>query len=91
MGVSAPPTVIAVHGLAKEFRHWGRTLRALDGVDLEVRRGEVFGLLGANGAGKTTLVKVLLGLARSRPATCGGARPHRISPRGASLPGLPLG
>ena len=56
--------VIAVRGLTKEFRHWGRRLRALAGVDIEVGRGEVFGLLGANGAGKTTLVKVLLGLTR---------------------------
>jgi ABC-2 type transport system ATP-binding protein len=36
--------------------------RALDGVTLEVGRGQVFGLLGPNGAGKTTLIKVLLGL-----------------------------
>ena len=36
-----------------------RQLVALDGVDLEVRRGELFGLLGPNGAGKTTLIKIL--------------------------------
>ncbi len=80
MGVSASPTVIAVHGLAKEFSHWGRKLRALDGVDLEVRKGEVFGLLGANGAGKTTLVKILLGLARP---TEGEARVRGRDPRDA--------
>lgn len=38
--------------------------RALDGVDLTVRAGEVYGLLGPNGAGKTTLMKALLGLVR---------------------------
>jgi ABC-2 type transport system ATP-binding protein len=36
-----------------------RTLEALDGVDLHVREGELFGLLGPNGAGKTTLIKIL--------------------------------
>jgi ABC-type branched-subunit amino acid transport system ATPase component len=36
-------------------------LRALKGVDLEVRRGEIFGLVGPNGSGKTTLVNVMTG------------------------------
>jgi len=79
--VDALSTVISVRGLVKDFRHWGRRLRALDGVDLEVRRGEVFGLLGANGAGKTTLIKVLLGLARP---TEGEARVRGRDPRAAS-------
>jgi ABC-type multidrug transport system ATPase subunit len=42
-------------------RRFGR-FTAVDGVDLQVRRGEVVGLLGANGAGKTTLIRMLLGL-----------------------------
>lgn len=56
--------VIAVRGLTKVFKDfWGRPkARAVDGVDFEVRRGEVFGLLGPNGSGKSTTVKVLLGL-----------------------------
>jgi ABC-2 type transport system ATP-binding protein len=45
--------------------------RALDGLDLEVRTGEVHGFLGPNGAGKTTTIRVLLGLLR---ATAGTAR-----------------
>lgn len=36
-----------------------KTITALDGVDLEIKRGELFGLLGPNGAGKTTLIKIL--------------------------------
>jgi ABC-2 type transport system ATP-binding protein len=79
--VGASPTVVSVRGLAKDFRHWGRHLRALNGVDLEVRRGEVFGLLGANGAGKTTLIKVLLGLARP---TEGEVRVRGRDPRKAA-------
>ncbi|NJP82319.1 ABC transporter ATP-binding protein, partial [Streptomyces sp. AA8] len=39
-------------------------VRASDGIDLEVRRGEIFGLLGPNGAGKSTLVRQLTGLLR---------------------------
>ena len=56
--------VIAVRGLAKIFKDfWGRPkARAVDNIDFEVRRGEVFGLLGPNGSGKSTTVKMLLGL-----------------------------
>jgi ABC-2 type transport system ATP-binding protein len=58
---------IEARGLRKVYRSGlrGRTVRALDGVDLDVRRGELFGLLGPNGAGKTTTVKILLGLAKA--------------------------
>jgi ABC-2 type transport system ATP-binding protein len=52
---------IEVEGLSKSF---GRT-RALDGLDLTVRTGEVHGFLGPNGAGKTTTIRILLGLMRS--------------------------
>jgi ABC-2 type transport system ATP-binding protein len=52
---------IAVSGLVKAF---GPT-RALDGLDLAVRTGEVHGFLGPNGAGKTTTIRILLGLLRS--------------------------
>jgi len=52
--------VIDVRGLRKSF---GRT-RALDGLDLTVRAGEVHAFLGPNGAGKTTTIRILLGLLR---------------------------
>src|SRR5919112_449739 len=52
---------ISISGLVKTF---GPT-RALDGLDLEVRTGEVHGFLGPNGAGKTTTLRVLLGLLRA--------------------------
>src|ERR1041384_3349492 len=57
-------TVISVRGLTKVFKaFWGRPkARAVDNVNFEVRRGEVFGLLGPNGSGKSTTVKMLLGL-----------------------------
>ena len=51
----------AVISLSRIRKRFGRRT-ALDGVDLEVREGEVYGLLGPNGAGKTTLISVLLGL-----------------------------
>ncbi|MEO6034995.1 MAG: ABC transporter ATP-binding protein, partial [Verrucomicrobiota bacterium] len=56
--------IIVVRGLSKVFKDfWGRPkARAVDNVDFEVRRGEVFGLLGPNGSGKSTTVKMLLGL-----------------------------
>ena len=50
--------VIVSRGLVKRF---GR-LRAVDGIDLDVREGDVYGFLGANGSGKTTTVRMLLGL-----------------------------
>jgi ABC-2 type transport system ATP-binding protein len=54
-------TAIEATGLMKSF---GR-VRALDGLDLEVRTGEVHGFLGPNGSGKSTTIRVLLGLLRA--------------------------
>jgi ABC-2 type transport system ATP-binding protein len=51
---------IKVHGLTKSY---GR-VQALRGIDLEVRRGEIFGFLGPNGAGKTTTIRCLLDMIR---------------------------
>lgn len=56
--------VIKATGLTKVFKDfWGRPkARAVDNVDFEVHRGEVFGLLGPNGSGKSTTIKMILGL-----------------------------
>ncbi|GAB2744424.1 ABC transporter ATP-binding protein [Nocardioides pakistanensis] len=68
-------TAISASGLVKTF---GRTV-ALDGLDLEVRTGEVHGFLGPNGSGKSTTIRILLGLLRadSGSATVLGADPWR--------------
>ncbi|HID75460.1 MAG TPA: ABC transporter ATP-binding protein [Planctomycetaceae bacterium] len=61
---STNEVVIETRNLTKVYRDfWGRQkVRALKALDLEIRRGEVFGLLGPNGSGKTTTIKLLLGL-----------------------------
>jgi len=51
--------ILDIRNLAKTYK--GGT-RALDGVDLQIRRGEIFALLGPNGAGKTTLIGAVCGL-----------------------------
>jgi ABC-type multidrug transport system ATPase subunit len=53
-------TVIATHALTKRYRD----VLAVDALDLDVRRGEIYGFLGRNGAGKTTTIRMLLGLIR---------------------------
>ncbi|WP_424212960.1 ATP-binding cassette domain-containing protein [Streptomyces sp. BI20] len=80
---------ISIAGLHKGF---GRT-PALDGLDLEVRTGEVHGFLGPNGAGKSTTIRVLLGLLRADSGTVsllGGdpwARAVELHRRLAYVPG----
>jgi ABC-2 type transport system ATP-binding protein len=53
--------VVTTHNLTKRY---GASITAVDNLDLEVHRGEVFGFLGPNGAGKTTTLRMLLGLIR---------------------------
>ncbi|MDR2761525.1 MAG: ABC transporter ATP-binding protein [Planctomycetaceae bacterium] len=62
--MNSPEVVVETRNLTKVYRDfWGRQkVRALKALDLEIVRGEVFGLLGPNGSGKTTTMKLLLGL-----------------------------
>ena len=53
---------VVVHGVTKEFVTGRRTVRALAGIDLEVRDREFFGIIGPTGCGKTTLLHIIAGL-----------------------------
>jgi ABC-2 type transport system ATP-binding protein len=58
-GNGAPtPTVLRLEGLVKRYG----SFTAVDGIDLEVRRGQIFGFLGPNGAGKTTTIRMVAGI-----------------------------
>src|SRR5438067_9614372 len=54
-----PESVIETRGLRRVFKSRQRQVEAVSGVDLDVRRGEIFGFLGPNGAGKTTTLRML--------------------------------
>lgn len=69
--------VLQVRGLVRQFGG----LKALDGVDLDVRSGEILGIIGPNGAGKSTLFNVVTGLIRPTEG--------RIYLRGRDITGLP--
>ena len=69
--VEAVGDVIEVLGLRKEYRRFrGARTVAVDGLDLVVPEGGVFGFLGPNGAGKTTTIRCLLGLVRPSAGGC---------------------
>ena len=58
LGCDDRPVVLSTHGLTKDFKR----LRAVDGLDLSVCRGDIFGFLGPNGCGKTTTIRMIFGL-----------------------------
>jgi ABC-2 type transport system ATP-binding protein len=83
-GPARPEPVVSVRGLVKRYT----SHEAVAGIDLEVRRGEIFAFLGPNGAGKTTTVEILEGFRQRTagqvfvlghdPATAGGAWRDRV-------------
>lgn len=58
--------IISVKGVSKSY---ASGQKALDGVDLDIRRGEIFALLGPNGAGKTTLISIICGIVKPTTGT----------------------
>ncbi len=60
------PPIISVSNLSKTY---GSGFKALNGINLEIRRGEIFALLGPNGAGKTTLISIICGIANPSQGT----------------------
>ncbi|GAP60193.1 bacitracin transport ATP-binding protein BcrA [Arthrobacter sp. Hiyo1] len=80
MTEAPPPAELAIEtqGLSKRFGHRA----AVEGVDLAVPRGSVFGFLGPNGSGKTTTIRLLLGLAAAtngRIRVLGGDMPRQLA------------
>ena len=74
MASATPQPIVSTRGLTK---HYGNGIVAVDGLNLNVRRGEVYGFLGPNGAGKTTTLRMLVGLIKptSGSAIVAGAVP----------------
>src|SRR4051812_2490477 len=75
--------ILVVRGVTKRF---GSGLKALDGVDLTVARGEFLSLLGPSGCGKSTLLRIVAGLSEPSAGSCtlhlGGAERGRRIPTG---------
>ena len=83
--MAAPASVaVSVRGLTKRFGDF----TAVDGIDFDVARGEIFGFLGPNGSGKTTTIRMLTGtIAPQRAASASSAKtssPTRSGPSSAS-------
>src|SRR3972149_12120143 len=64
MTMEGPRDILKVSGLAKVFGHGETEVRAVDGVDLTIRAGELVLVLGPSGSGKTTLLTMVGGLLR---------------------------
>jgi ABC-2 type transport system ATP-binding protein len=64
-----PRPIIRIEHVSKVFRTKVKTVKAVDDISFDVRRGEIFGLLGPNGAGKSTLIRILTTLLRPTSGT----------------------
>ncbi|QZZ53418.1 ABC transporter ATP-binding protein [Myxococcus xanthus] len=67
-GASDPNLPVSIRGLSKTYKvgfFLNKQVKALQGLDLEIAPGQVYGLLGPNGAGKSTTIKILMGLVRA--------------------------
>ena len=82
----SPDAVLAARGIS----HFYGSLAAVQDVDIEVRRGEVVGLVGDNGAGKSTLLKLIAGAFRPDAGAIliNGAEVELSSPRAAQQAGV---
>jgi ABC-2 type transport system ATP-binding protein len=79
------PLAIEARGLVKRFDGF----TAVDGVDISVPEGAIYGILGPNGAGKTTTLRMLLGIIDPDEGirrVLGHERPHEIARRSAICP-----
>ena len=77
--VAIDEPAIEINGLNRRFGRGEHVVRAVDGIDLRIRRGEIVALLGPNGAGKTTALDMLLGLSDPNEGTVNvlGMHPRR--------------
>ena len=65
--------ILEISDLVVEYTSDGTTIHALNGINLNVRRGETIGLVGETGAGKTTIARAVLRILQTPPAkVCGG-------------------
>ncbi len=69
MSISTSPAVVTIRGLTREYGKGAAAVRALRGIDLDVRAGEFVALLGRSGSGKSTLLNLLAGLDRPTAGT----------------------
>ena len=76
--------IVRIQGLNKTFRGRAGTVVALNGIDLDIYRGEIFGIIGLSGAGKSTLVRCINFLEKPTASTATSV-PVMVTPETANL------